>query len=419
MTTEAASFDAVHMLSQAIAAAAKPEEVYGLILDVVIRSLGVDKASIMQFDPDIGALRIVAAKGMPENIMRDAIVRVGEGISGKVFADRKPILVSDIRAEGLDSGRDRYRTRSLISAPMTCFPMTVGKEAMGVINVTDRSDGKPFTDDDLKLLTTLANQAAAYMHICRLAKERERSMQIRQQLEIARQIQYRLVPLEPPKIDGLDVAGRLITAERVGGDYFDCYVSDGKRPAFVVADVSGHSIGAALIMAAFRSAMRAQRDADLSPSGLIQRVNSILYEDLFQAEQFISVSYVQYIRSRQMIQYTTAGHPPPIVWRSSNRKFEEQGSDDPLLGVEQRAIFHDRQMVISRGDVILLYTDGITEARNKAGEQFGHRRLLDCLRDAVPGSARQIVDVLVETVDAFLEGESARDDVTALVIKVL
>lgn len=411
--------DAVHALSEAIASAADPGQIYELILDVVVRMMGVDKASIMKYDPSISSLRIVASRGLDQKVAKDAIVRVGEGISGKVFASREPILVKDIKAEGVGTSGGNYRTASLISAPVTCFPMKVGEAALGVINITDRTDGSPFTDDDLMLLTTLANQAAAYLHMSHLMEEQQANERIRQQLEIARQIQYRLIPTEPPRLEGLDIAGRLITAERVGGDYYDCFTSDEKRPSFVVADVSGHSIGAALIMAAFRSAIRAQRNGDLSPSALAQRINSILYEDLFQAEQFISMNYLQYVRPRQLVQYTTAGHPPPIVWRSSNKKFESVGTDDPLLGIEPRAVFHEKQMVVSKGDVIVLYTDGITEAVDTNGERFGHGRLIECLADAIVGTARQIVDVLVENVQSFSDPAPVKDDITALVIKVV
>ncbi|MBT3181476.1 MAG: SpoIIE family protein phosphatase [Deltaproteobacteria bacterium] len=411
--------DAVHALSEAIAKAVDPDQIYELILDVVVKMLGVEKASVMTYDPELGALRIAAARGLDEKIIRDAVVKVGEGISGKVFVSREPVLIEDITAQSTEAGRGHYKTSSLISAPVTCFPMKVGEEALGVINVTDRTDGTPFTQDDLTLLTTLTNQAAAYLHISQLMIERQATERLKQQLEIARQIQYRLLPAESPKIGGLDVAGRLITAERVGGDYYDCFIADEKRPSFVVADVSGHSIGAALIMAAFRSAIRAQRDADFSPADMVQRINTILYEDLYQAEQFISMNYVQYIKSRQMIEYTTAGHPPPIIWRSANKTFEETSTEDPLLGIQPKAYFHSKQMVISKGDVILLYTDGITEARNSAGEMFGHDRLIECMEDAVVGTARQIVDVLVENVQSFIDPLPARDDITALVIKLV
>lgn len=419
MTREKSSIDVIYALSEAIAQSKDPKEVYDIILDAVLRFLNVSKASIMSYDPEVGALRIVAARGMNKDLIENVVVRVGEGISGKVFASYRPLLINNITAEQTGPGRERYQTKSLISAPVTCFPMKVGEESLGVINITDRTDGKPFTDEDLQLLMTIANQTAAYLHILNLMEERQANERLNQQMEIARQIQYRLLPSAPPVIEGLDVAGRLITAEKVGGDYYDCFLTHAKKPSFVIADVSGHSVGAALIMAAFRAAIRSQMDADFTPAILTQRINAILYEDLFQAEQFISMVYLQYVKSRQLIQYTCAGHMPPLVWRSAQSKFEEYDTNDSLLGIEPRGIFHEKQLVVSRGDVIVLYTDGITEAANKEGERFGKDRLVKCLSDAVVGSARQIVDVMVETVQSFVDPMLPRDDVTAMVIKIV
>lgn len=419
MTAPLTPIEALHQLSRAIAAAREPREVCELILDVVVGLLGVEKASIMTADADGTLLRVAASRGMDPEIAAKAVVRVGEGISGRVFASHEPLLLEEIRAEEMGPGRERYRTRSLLSAPLTCFPLKVGPEPLGVINVTDRADGRPFTPEDLQLLVTIADQAAAYLHILRLTEERRASEELRQQIEIARQIQYRLLPVQPLSVEGADVAGRLVTAEKVGGDYYDCFLTHAKRASFVVADVSGHSIGAALLMAAFRAAIRSQRDADYSPAVLAQRMNAILYEDLFQSEQFISMVYLQYVRSRQLILYTAAGHPPPVVWRQGTGKFEESGTGDALLGLEPRGVFHERQLVVSRGDVVLLYTDGITEAAGKNGERFGKPRLFEVLADARVGSARQIADVVVESVQAFADPAPLKDDVTALVIKIV
>lgn len=418
MNEKLASMNAIHELSAAIAASKDPCEIYEIILGTVAKLLGVDKASIMTYDERADVLRIAAARGMDQEVQKKAVVKIGEGISGKVFVSREPVLITEIRAEESGPGRDRYKSKSLISAPVTCFPMKLGSEVLGVINVTDRADGRPFTDEDLILLNTIANQAAAYLHIAMLHKEREDTLRLKQQLEIARQIQYKLLPAVAPKVEGLDIAGRLLTAERVGGDYYDCFLTHVKKPSFVIADVSGHSVGAALTMAAFRAAIRAQMDADYSPAVLVQRINSILYEDLFQAEQFISMVYLQYLRPRQLIQYTVAGHPPPLVWRGANGQFEEAQTGDCLIGIESRGVFHEKQMVVSKGDVIVLYTDGITEACNADGERFGKERLLDCLKDAIVGSSRQIADVVVESVQAFVDPRLVQDDVTALVIKV-
>ncbi|MBI4125889.1 MAG: SpoIIE family protein phosphatase [Deltaproteobacteria bacterium] len=413
------SLDAVHRLSAAIARADDLTQVYQLILNCVVELFDVERASIMTYDEAIGGLRVVASHGIDRAIAERAVVRIGEGISGRVFQRHEPLLVSDIKAEQLGPSRGGYKTNSLMSAPVTCFPLKVGEEGLGVINVTDRRDQRPFTKDDVQLLTTIANQAASYLHMCQLSEKLKAGERLREQLEIARQIQYRLLPVIPTNIEGLDVAGRLVTAERVGGDYYDCFPAHPKRPAFVVADVSGHSIGAAMIMAAFRASVRAQQDSDYSPAMLAQRVNQILFEDLFQAEQFISMVYLQYARSRQVIQLTNGGHPPPLLMRAREGKVEWLSTDDPLLGIESHSIFHEKKLVVAPGDVLVLYTDGVIEAANPSGERFGTERLVACVADAVHGSAQQMVDVLVESVSAFIDPSVPRDDITALVIKVV
>lgn len=246
-----------------------------------------------------------------------------------------------------------------------------------------------------------------------------KSENLRQQLEIARQIQYRLLPLSPPKLEGVEVAGRVITADRVGGDYYDFFISRTGRPSFVIADVSGHSIGAALIMAAFRSAIRAQMDSEYTTSILVQRVNQVLFEDLFHAEQFISMSILKYMKSRQLIQFTNAGHPPPIIWRHGMRQFEELSTDDPLLGIEPMSIYHEKQIVVSKGDVIVLYTDGVTEAMNQNGIRFGKGRLIEVLSTLMDKRPSQIVDGIVESSFSFAKQRPLHDDITAVVLKIV
>lgn len=410
--------EAVYSISRAISQATELKQVYELILDEVVKLFGVDKASIMAYDPVLDGLKVVAARGLDPSIQNNAFVRVGEGISGKVFKSSEPLLVEDIQAAGLGEGKNKYKTRSLMSAPVTCFPMKVGAKTLGVINVTDKSDGSSFTDGDLKLLTTLSNQVASYLRIVQLSQEVATTEYLKQQLEIARQIQYRLLPLNPPKLDGIEAAGRVITADRVGGDYYDFFISHTKRPSFAIADVSGHSIGAALTMAAFRSAIRAQMDSEFTTSILVQRINQILFEDLFQAEQFISMAFLKYLKSRQLIQFTNAGHPPPIMWRSSTETFEELHTDDPLLGIEPVSIYHEKQVVVSKGDVIVLYTDGVTEVTNEKGERFGKEKLFGLLENIMDKTPIEIVDSVVEGAASFAEPAALRDDITSMVLRV-
>ena len=177
-------------------------------------------------------------------------------------------------------------------------------------------------------------------------------------------------------------------------------------------------MGAVRIMAAFRAAVKSQQDADFSPATLAQRVNHILYADLYQAEQFISMAYVQYLRARQMIQFTNAGHPAPLLWRATEKRVEHLITEDPLLGIDEHTTFHEKKMVVSPGDVLLLYTDGITEAANNEGERFGLERLEQLLRERAHESALRLLDHLISSVTDFMKPQHPRDDITALVIKV-
>jgi len=412
--------EVVHRLSCAIAQAPDIQTVYQLLLDEVVRMLDVEKASIMIYDPASEGLKVAAARGMDPEIMRKAFVRVGEGISGRVFESDEPILVKDIKSmDTAGEGKDRYKSSSLMSAPVTCFPMRVGKLPLGVINVTDRKNGAKFTSDDLKLLTTAANQVASYVHICHLAEEVHAGERLKRELDVARLIQQRLLPSKPLELDSLDVVGKVVAAQKVGGDYYDYFMTHTRRPCFVVADVSGHNVTAALVMAGLRSVIRSQRDADYTPAFMLQKVNTILFDDLSNTEQFVSMVYVQYLQSRQMIRYTNAGHPPPLVWRSGLSSFEELFTEDPLMGIDPFSVYHEKSLVVSRGDVMVLFTDGVIEAADGQGKRFGSDALKKIIEENAKKSAGEIVDAVVDEVLNFASKDNLKDDITVLVCKVL
>lgn len=411
--------EVVHRLSCAISQAPDLNRVYQMLLDEVVEMLDVEKASIMVYDPSLKGLRVAAARGMNPDVMKKAFVRVGEGISGRVFESDEPLLVDDIKSEEGSEGKSRYRTSSLMSAPVTCFPMKVGAQPLGVINVTDRRDGSEFTPEDLKLLTTAANQVASYVHICHLADEVHAGELLRRELDVARSIQQRLLPTKPLELDSLDVVGKVVAAQKVGGDYFDYFMTHARRPCFVVADVSGHNVTAGLVMAGLRSVIRAQRDADYTPSALVQKVNTILFDDLSNTEQFISMVYVQYVQTRQMIRYTNAGHPPPLVWRSGLGSFEELFTEDLLLGIDPLSIYHEKSLVVSKGDVILLFTDGVVETSDAEGHRFGMNELRRIVQEKAALSASEIVNAVIDSVLDFAGRDAIKDDLTVLACKVL
>lgn len=412
--------DVVYRLSCAIARAEDLDHVYQIVLDEVVDVLGVEKASIMIYDKEAQGLRIAAARGMDPAIVKSAFVRVGEGISGRVFQSDDPLLIEDIQAADVPAHDKRYKTTSLMSAPVTAVPLKMGSEPLGVINVTDKLDGSSFTESDMQLLTTASNQVAAYVHLTNLAVEVREAERVMSELEVARSIQQRLLPAKPLELDYLDVAGRVIPAHQVGGDFFDYFLTHTRKPSFVVADVSGHNIPAAMMTAALRSVVRAQRDADLDPAVLVQRVNTILFDDLSSTEQFVSMIYLQYVQSRQLVRFTNAGHPPALIWRASLKEFEECSTEDPLMGIDPISVYHEKSVVVSKGDAIVLYTDGVTDAANAKGERYGIDRLRRIIkRSSEDRDATKISEIIVDDVQAFAESAAIKDDITVLVCKVL
>lgn len=415
---EKRALGALYDLSQAMMSSASINEVFDKILDKAMKIVGVEKASIMRYDPHGSVLKIVAARGIPRGIMQDVRVKVGEGISGKVFASEKPLLIEDVKKRKDALREKRYKSRSLISAPVSCFPLKVRGKAVGVINMTDKKNREPFTEADLQLLTTIAAQAAAYIHIYDLAESLKESDRMRREIEIAREIQAALLPDHVPDLRGVSVAGRCLMAERIGGDYYDVLSSGWSPPAFVVADVSGHDIGAALLMSAFRSALRSEVGIPvLPPSAVVRRINRVLYGDLVKAEQFISMTYLQYIHSSRTLRYSTAGHHPVLLFSPRSKSFSKLETEGPLLGIERGEHFYEGKCTVSKGDIAVMYTDGVIEAQGGRGERFGFARLKKSIAKNFKKTPKGILDGIFDDVDKFVGQSRVKDDITVVVLK--
>ncbi|MDP2600361.1 MAG: SpoIIE family protein phosphatase [Deltaproteobacteria bacterium] len=402
----------IHRLSQAISKAPKLEEIYTIILEEIAEAMGVERASIMRFDTRVHILRVVAARGIEPEIWKRLEIHVGEGVSGRVWQEGKPLLIRGMK------GSDRYKTHSFMVAPVTCFPMKVGETPIGIINLTDKISGEPFTESDLKLLTTLSDQVAAYLHLCDLLDQLKIAQQAKMQLEVAREIQQRLLPRVPPKIKGVDLAGCLIPAERVGADYYDFLLHGKNDLSLCIADVSGHSVGGALLASAFRSCLRAEVQTVRKPSSIVAALNKMIFPDLLQSEQFISVFYAQYQPKTKTLFFTNAGHNPGLLWQAKKKNPEWLFTQDSLLGIEPDAPYHQKKCKLASGDKVVLYTDGLTEAQNAKNERYGSRRLLNALEKDGTVTAQETLNALLKDFEKFMGGKPAQDDVSLVVMKV-
>ncbi len=237
------------------------------------------------------------------------------------------------------------------------------------------------------------------------------------EMNIARRIQSSLFPSKAIKTDDFEIQGFCLPADQVGGDYFDYFFRDEGNLDIVMADVSGHSIGPALFMVETRSAIRSQANWPSSPAKTLTILNDFLYQDLDTADYFITLFYLQYNINKKKLSFSNAGHPPPLLLKQEELQCTELDAEGLILGVRKNISFEEKSLVMESGDLILLYTDGLTEAENPAGEFFGIAPVCQILHKYANHSPQIIIEIIIYELKQFCQSELFKDDVTLMIFK--
>ncbi len=291
-----------------------------------------------------------------------------------------------------------------------------GEPPFGVLSVVSKLIVGLFTEPFLNLLTSLTGQLAQTVKIVKEMEARERVVR---DMEIARQIQQSLLPSAPPRVAGIAIAGHCKPATHVGGDYYDFFLHDDSSIDLVIADVSGHSVGSALIMAEARSVLRTRAQSGTSAGEILTALNGLLYDDLTNAELFITLFYLKFDTASRTLSYANAGHNPPILSRCGALSCATLDADGLILGVKRSVLFEEKSVGLQEGDLLLLYTDGITEAQNPEGEFFGSERLCTILAANRSRPVEEITAAILGEVEEFCRSATLNDDITMVVMKVL
>ena len=253
-------------------------------------------------------------------------------------------------------------------------------------------------------------------------RERERD-QLRHSLVLAREIQQKLLPKENPGIDGLEVTGKIIYCDETGGDYYDFInIKDNSRKQLgvVVADVVGHGISSALIMASVRSALRQRLVMPGSISQIISDVNCQMSEDLAASHQFVTLFYLVVDPGRPILKWVRAGHEPAILYDPTADDFVELQGSGMAIGIDKNFQYEENQKKnISRGSIVVLATDGVWEARNESGHMFGRTAVYDIIRKNSAASVDEIIKVIFSQIKKFMKASKLEDDLTLVVVKIL
>ena len=294
------------------------------------------------------------------------------------------------------------------------IPLAIQGENKGTLCIEERKGNNPFSPEDLQFLHTMGGQAIISIENARLFKESLERQRLQEELNIAREIQQGLLASDFDIGTEWEVFGKNVASLEVGGDYFDVIKLDDGRVALAIADVSGKGAGASLLMSNVQASLRALINIESDLGLLVRRINEILYENT-TADKFITFFVAVLDPKSRKLTYCNAGHNPPL-------RFSETGEVTPLeeggliIGMMPGVNYKTETIDIVKGDKIVMYTDGITEAENKEEDEYGEKRLIDHVKRNLHLSPKELLDSIVNDVDNHADDISSQDDVTLLIL---
>lgn len=306
------------------------------------------------------------------------------------------------------------------------LPLAVKESLPGFISLGPKQSEEPYSNTDLRLLQSVATQTGLALENSQLtaaiASEVAQRERLNREVEIAREVQERLFPQKLPEIDGLDYCGACRPALGVGGDYYDFLLLPGGHFGIAIGDVSGKGIAAALLMASLQASLRGQAVMGTNDlAELMSTVNRLVY-DASAENRYATFFYAQYEPQTRRLTYVNAGHNPPMILRTANGAQEVLRLDEAggvVVGLLPDFPYRQASMTLEPGDILIGFTDGISEAMNLAEEEWGEERLLEAAQKCRDLHAADIIKQLVNAADEFAAGAKQHDDMTLVVVKII
>ena len=342
--------------------------------------------------------------------LQELRLKMGEGLIGHVAVNGEPYVARDVRNDPRYINA-RARTRSEMVAPIIS-----NEEVIGVFDLeSDELDA--YSEDDLEVLMLLASQVAIIIDKVMLHEQLIEKQRLETQLEVARQVQLELLPPRDPQLEGFDISAYNFPTEEVSGDYYDWVRIYDDQIGIVIADVAGKGVPAALLMAFLRASLRAASHIGYAPQISMSKVNYLLWESI-ERNQFVTAFYGILDATNRTLAYSNAGHNPPLLIDADGKtRFEERGGVP--LGMFRDSRYYEYYATIEPGQMLVLYTDGVTEAMNPSGEEYGGQRLVAAALRGRHLSARELIDFIHRDVIDWTDGRGAHDDVTFFIVKAL
>lgn len=390
------------------------EEVLNLVMDTLGSLLPYDAAGIylIETSPDhsspyVFKSRVIRGYEISFDLVEPRL-RMGEGLLGNVALTGKPIISPDVSKDPRYFAA-RKRTRSEMVAPIITNDRVIGAFDL------ESDELNAYSEDDLAILQLLSSQVAIIIEKDSLYEQIVEKKRIETQLEIARQVQLELLPDRDPKFENFDMSAYVFPTEEVSGDYYDWMQIFEDQIGIVVADAVGKGIPAALLMSFLRASIRAGVQIGYAPHIALSKVNQLLWDSV-EEHQFITAILGILDTTNRTFVYSNAGHNPPLLIKPNGEYRYVEYGDQPLgMFIDTR--YHQHFIRFEKGQVLVIYTDGIIEAAKDDGEEYGLDRFAARVLKGIDLPAREMIDFIRKDVADFTLRKFLDDDGTLFIIK--
>ncbi len=387
------------------------DKLLNVILDNALRIVDGDRGTVYLIDEE---KQEVWSRVLTADEQFEIRLPLGKGIAGYVAATGDTLNIPDAyfdpRFDPEFDRRTGYKTHSIL-----CMPMK-NKEGkiIGVFQLLNKHSGE-FNEEDENILEAMSVHAAIAVENARLYEQERQKVAMEKDLHAAWEVQMSLLPKKLPPVKGYAIAARTLPAREVGGDIYDFIPIDAARLAICLGDVSGKGLGAALLMANLQATLRNQVQVIASPAECVRRSSTFLFQNT-SPEKFVTLFYGVLDTTTHRLTYTNAGHEPPMLL-SGAAKSARLGTGGVVLGILDDFPFEEETVPLATGDVLVVFTDGISEAIDEAKEQFGDQRLEKVVREHRDRTADEIGEAIIGAVRAHVGSAPQMDDITFVVVK--
>ena len=412
LKAEHRAFIILNEVSQALVYHQPLDQLLEHVMDLISQNLPMDRGVLMLMEGNPAQL-IPKAIRIKDKRLSDKNIQVSKTILNTVLSKNSSVLIHDARADTQFRSQDSIVQFNIRSA--LCVPLWNNQEITGIIYADRTSLAAPFSEDDLKLLTLMANLAAVKIENAKLIEQAIDKVRMEKELALATQIQKNFLPKETPQFKDFDIVGANLTCYEVGGDYYDFIPVDSGRLGIVIADVSGKGMSASLLMASLRAALHSEVHAKYDLADMAAKLNNFVHRSS-STDRFITFFFGELCQSSGQLNYINAGHNSPLIFGREG-KIERLESDGFCLGMFPAVRYEKRQVVLTPGDIAVFYTDGITESRNKEKEEFDERRLIEVVQKNSERSAKELMEAIFENLKLFTACAEPTDDMTVVIMK--